>query len=424
MTVMCMCLAGCKEKDVTEGNIADTILANDSDKEADASDSISIPGEDKEDESAQTPAIPEKDTITEPDEGDEEPENSEDVNGPEQGTDSETEKTPEAEDAPGITEAPEAAPEVTPEPEPETTPEPTPVPTSAPAYVGEGPASLYPSVYEYSLIGWDESLKYADFSKIHETPARMYKAPGSNRKGIVVTVNAGHGTKDGSKVKTLCHPDGSAKVTGGSTASGEKQATAISYGTSMLDGTPEFKVNLALACVVRDLLIENGYDVLMIRENNETQLDNIARTVLANNYSDCHIAIHYDSTENDKGFFYIGVPNNTAYRSMEPVASHWQEHNALGKALLGGVKECGLKVYGDGNIPLDLTQTSYSTVPSVDIEVGDRGSNYSAEKHAKIAQAILIGLDDYFGVAAADESADKGETDENNEVEENSESNE
>ena len=45
----------------------------------------------------------------------------------------------------------------------------------------------------------------------------MYKAS-ENRNGIVVGVNAGHGTSGGSSVKTLCHPDGSAKTTGGSTA--------------------------------------------------------------------------------------------------------------------------------------------------------------------------------------------------------------
>ena len=57
----------------------------------------------------------------------------------------------------------------------------------------------------------------------------MYKAS-ENRNGIVVGVNAGHGTSGGSSVKTLCHPDGSAKTTGGSTAAGATKATAVSGG--------------------------------------------------------------------------------------------------------------------------------------------------------------------------------------------------
>ena len=42
----------------------------------------------------------------------------------------------------------------------------------------------------------------------------------------------------------------------------------------------------------------------MIRESADVQLDNIARTVIANNASDCHIALHWDSTTNNKGAFY------------------------------------------------------------------------------------------------------------------------
>ena len=40
-------------------------------------------------------------------------------------------------------------------------------------------------------------------------------------------------------------------------------------------------------------------------------LDNIARTVFANNNADYHIALHYDSTSSNKGAFYISVPNTT-----------------------------------------------------------------------------------------------------------------
>ena len=55
----------------------------------------------------------------------------------------------------------------------------------------------------------------------------MYKAT-ANRKNIVVGVNAGHGTSGGTSVKTLCHPDGSAKTTGGTTGAGATKAVAVS----------------------------------------------------------------------------------------------------------------------------------------------------------------------------------------------------
>ena len=58
-------------------------------------------------------------------------------------------------------------------------------------------------------------------------------------------------------------------------------------------------------------LLKEGYNVLMVRESDDAQLDNIARTVFANNNADYHIALHYDSTSSNKGAFYISVPNNT-----------------------------------------------------------------------------------------------------------------
>ena len=242
-------------------------------------------------------------------------------------------------------------------------------------------------------ITWDESLPYAEYSKIHTGAAKLYRSAAEDRKDFCVCVNAGHGTEGGSDVKTLCHPDGSAKVTTGSTAAGATEATAVSSGMTFADGTPESEATLSLALIVRDVLLENGFDVLMIRETEDVQLDNIARTVLANNYADCHIALHYDATDTDKGVFYCSVPDVESYREMEPVASHWQEHEALGQAMIEGMKEQGLKIFGDGTMEMDLTQTSYSTVPSIDLEVGDSVSDHSEKMQSQAAKGVLAGVE-------------------------------
>lgn len=248
-------------------------------------------------------------------------------------------------------------------------------------------------------IGLNPDWKYAGSSKINSGKAVLYRAEGSNRKGKVVCVNAGHGTSGGSGVKTLCHPDGTPKVTGGSTAAGATTAVAVSAGMTFSDGTPEPKVTLALAKVLKDKLLARGYDVLMIRESDDVQLDNIARTVIANNVADCHIAIHYDSTTSDKGAFYMSVPNVASYRSMEPVASHWQEHHALGDSLIAGLKGAGIKIYSSGKMEMDLTQTSYSSVPSVDIEVGDKASDHSAASLDKLGSGLADGVEIFFGAS-------------------------
>lgn len=246
-------------------------------------------------------------------------------------------------------------------------------------------------------IGLDENLPYAGFSKINSGKAVLYKSTAQNRKNKTIAVNAGHGTSGGSSVKTQCHPDGSPKVTGGTTASGATMAVAVSGGMTFADGTAEAKVTLQMAKLLKERLLAEGYDVLMIRDGEDVQLDNIARSVLANSYADCHIALHWDSTSNDKGCFYMSVPSNASYRAMEPVTSHWQDHNRLGEALIGGLRDAGNKIFSGGSMEMDLTQTSYSTVPSVDIELGDKGSSHSDSVLNQLADGLILGVNRFFG---------------------------
>lgn len=245
-------------------------------------------------------------------------------------------------------------------------------------------------------VSWNSAWQYAEYSKIHTGQAVLYRSTAEKKKSITVAVNAGHGTAGGASVKTQCHPDGSAKVVTGSTPAGATTAVAVSYGTTLADGTSEADAVLAIAQVLKEDLLAAGYDVLMLRDGKDVQLDNIARAVIANNNADCHISIHYDSSQSDKGFYYISVPDVASYRSMEPVASHWQEHNALGESLLAGARSAGIPVMGSGSMAIDLTQTSYSTIPSVDIEVGDRASDHSAQTIRQISQGLAAGIDQYF----------------------------
>lgn len=267
----------------------------------------------------------------------------------------------------------------------------------------QGMANVTPQMQpeEYTnlqQITLDSTWEYADHSKINTGAAVLYLASEeSGRKGIVIGVNAGHGTAGGANVKTLCHPDGSAKVTGGSTAAGAMEAAAVSGGMTFQDGTPEREVTLRMAQILRDKLLSSGYDVLMLRDSEDVQLDNVARTVICNNVADCHIALHWDSGDSknyDKGCFYISVPE--ALKNMEPVASHWQQHDTLGTDLVEGLREQGATIYGKGHMGIDLTQTSYSTIPSVDMELGNAYSDHSDAALRLLAEGLLSGITAYF----------------------------
>lgn len=246
-------------------------------------------------------------------------------------------------------------------------------------------------------IGLSPGYRYAQFSKINSGKAVLYKSTAQNRKNKTVCVNAGHGTSGGSSVKTLCHPDGTPKVTGGTTGAGATTAVAVSSGMTFADGTPESVMTLKMAKLLKGRLLAEGYDVLMIRESKDVQLDNIARTVIANNNADCHIALHWDATSSNKGCFFMSVPDRASYRAMEPVASHWQDHDRLGEALIKGLKGAGNKIFSNGSMATDLTQTSYSTIPSVDIELGDKISDHSDQTLNRLADGLVAGINTFFG---------------------------
>ena len=247
-------------------------------------------------------------------------------------------------------------------------------------------------------VNLDPSWEYASYSKINSGSAMFYAAT-ENRCGIVVGVNAGHGTKGGSSVKTYCHPDMTPKVTGGTTAAGSIEAVAVSGGMSFNSGESEASVTLRLAQHLRDQLLAAGYDVLMIRDGEDVQLDNVARTVICNNVADCHIAIHFDGDglDHDKGCFFISVPDGI--KSMPPVQSTWMMSEELGTQIVKGLSNHGFKLYNGGSMAIDLTQTSYSTVPSVDVEYGNQCSDTSDEILSQYAAATVEGVEAFFDVS-------------------------
>lgn len=246
----------------------------------------------------------------------------------------------------------------------------------------------------------DFSAPYATYSIINDGYAVLYKLDKnkvSNYKNKTVAVNAGHGTKGGANIKTFAHPDFSPKYTGGSNAAGSILSSAVTSGMTFENGMTEANANLAIAYVLKDKLLDAGYSVLMIRENDDCRLDNIARTVIANTYSDAHIAIHFDSTNSDKGIFYIVPYNDERYLNMEPLKSNVKNIKNLGDSVIAAFREMGEKIWKDkGIMQGDLTQLSYSTNASIDIELGDRKTILTTEKAATFAEGIKRGIDIYF----------------------------
>ena len=257
-----------------------------------------------------------------------------------------------------------------------------------------------PVSYTEELIKYDVFAPYATYSVIWDGTAKLYKLDKDDPmyNGKTVTVNAGHGTKNGTKFKTFSHPDFTPKVSGGTTAEGSILSTAVSDGTTLNSGMSEATANLKVAQALKDRLLSNGYSVLMIREDNDCRFDNVARTVLANENSDVHVAIHFDSTDTGKGIYFITPYNDEGYLNMEPLKSNVGSIRKLGKCIIEAFKELGEKVWKDsGSLQGDLTQISYSTIPSIDIELGDKKTEITDENVDNFAEGIKDGLNKFFG---------------------------
>ena len=253
--------------------------------------------------------------------------------------------------------------------------------------------------YTTEFIYFDMSLPYATYSVINDGFAIFYKANREREdyKNITIAVNAGHGTKGGASIKTFSHPDFSPKVSGGTNGKGEILSSAVSAGTTFTNGMTEANANLVVAALLKEKLLADGYSVLMTRENDDCRLDNIARTVLANKYADAHIAIHFDSTNTDKGIFYIVPYNDQNYLNMEPLKSNISRIKKLGDSVIESFREMGEKIWKEkGTLQGDLTQLSFSTNASIDIELGDKKTNVTMERADIFAEGIKKGIDKYF----------------------------
>ena len=246
-----------------------------------------------------------------------------------------------------------------------------------------------------SPIFLNSSWLYANFSRIHSGCAVLFQAP-IERKNKIVAVNAGHGTVGGDKIFTYCNPDKTPKITDTSTPKGSVITMCVAPGMTFKDGTPEKVVTLKIAKILKNLLLLAGYDVLMLREAEDVQLDNIARTVIANNTAAIHIALHWDGDyfDYDKGAFYVAVPEGL--KGREPIKNFWKSHEILGESLIKGLDGVGVKIFPSNPVQFDLTQISFSTIPFSNIELGNQCSDHSEKKLNILAEGLLQGIEDYF----------------------------
>ena len=210
---------------------------------------------------------------------------------------------------------------------------------------------------------------------------------GSNGTHVVV-INAAHQSKYSSETEAIGPGAATTKV------------KAITGATGVKSGTPEYKINLEIAGLLRDELISRGYEVYMIRESNDVDISDAERAQIANKQGEIVIHIHCnaDDAEGIKGIMAFYPSKDNAY-----VGNLSDSCKALSTALLTGL-EAATADKNWGPIALDnQTALNWTKIPASHVEVGylsnieEDALLQTEEYRTKIARGLADGVDMYFG---------------------------
>jgi len=170
----------------------------------------------------------------------------------------------------------------------------------------------------------------------------------------------------------------------------------------------EYDITLGVGLKLRDLLLEDGYEVYMTREVNEVNISNRQRVELANSVNaDAAILIHVDGYDDTSvNGFSLLVPtkdyvSEEIYNQSHVLADSLKEvYKEYTQARLRGIYERN-----------DLVALNWAKIPIVLVETGflsnlDEGAKLiSDEYQMTIAQALRDGLNAYFEDMQTDNSA-------------------
>lgn len=168
---------------------------------------------------------------------------------------------------------------------------------------------------------------------------------------------------------------------------------------SVCSGMVEHEWTLKVARVLKDMLLERGYDVYMVRDTDEWKefpYNNGERTLAANAVEcDILVAIHWDSFDQSDvdGYhtIYKGGTKTPNYRLAKAVS------DSYGEAIDGAISK-----YANPISRNDLWQLNTATMPAIIIECGFASNPSDAawleneDNYEIIAEGIADGIDDYF----------------------------
>ncbi len=228
----------------------------------------------------------------------------------------------------------------------------------------------------------------SDAGDDREMPANAVGFVTEGTNGYVIAIDAGHQEK----ANTEQEPVGP--------GASETKAKVSSGTYSRFNGTPEYKVNLEVAVKLREVLLDRGYTVIMIRTGHAVNISNVERAGIANEANaDAFIRIHCNGSD-DPSVHGIGIyyqtPNNPYNGALHDKAK------ALNLSLLTHmVTQTGAR--SDGLIESDIySGINWCEVPAGLVEIGymtnqEEDANLQNEDYQmKLAVGMADGIDEFL----------------------------
>lgn len=206
--------------------------------------------------------------------------------------------------------------------------------------------------------------------------------------GKLIVIDAGHQRK-GNPEKEPIGPNASI------------MKAKVSSGTQgRFSGVPEYELNLQVALKLKDELLSRGYQVLMVREDNDVNISNSERAAIANDANaDIFIRIHADGSEDQSvnGMMTICPTKKNPYcpdiyeasrllsaKVLEGMSAVCDARNKRiwETDTMSGINWC--------KVPVTIVEMGYMTNKEEDMKMADD------DYRQKLAVGMADGIDGYF----------------------------